>query len=160
MQLLLAAAQSSPLVNEVRVSGELLTCTLALTDLAASVRTAAVDDEARGLTLECRLPPGAGRLSLTPERGLGGAVAALQEIEVADAAVDDAWVIRGDGPALLLALVPMLRPLARAAPTIDVGDELVRVSFARPVALVELGAQLHAAFALWARATSFRQGAA
>ena len=160
MQLLLAAVQSSPLVTDVQVTGDLVTCALTLTELVASVHAVELRDEARGLTLECRLPPGEGRLVLAPERGLGGAVAALSEIEVDDQAVDDAWVIRGDGPALLLALVPALRALARAAPAIEVKDELLRVGFARPVALVELGAQLHGALALWACAVAFRQGAA
>lgn len=160
MQLLLAAAQSSSLVANAQLSGGAVGCVLSLTELPATVRVGALDDAARELELDCRLPPGEGRLSLRPERGLGGAVAALSEIEVDDPAVDDAWVIRGDGPALLLALVPALRALAGGAPTIEVGEERLRVTFTRPVALVELGAVLHAAFALWERAVAFRQGAA
>ncbi|MBI1945067.1 MAG: hypothetical protein HYS27_05190 [Deltaproteobacteria bacterium] len=160
MSLLLAAVQSSPLVTDAQPSGGAIRCTLALTELSATVQLGDLDDVARDLSLEGRLPPGEGRLSLTPERGLGGAVAALSEIEVDDKTVDDAWIIRGDGPALLLALVPALRPLAMRAPTIDVGEETVRIAFPRPIALVELASTLHAGLVLWERAVAFRQGAA
>ncbi len=160
MQLLLAAVQSSSLAADAHESGGAVACTLVLTELTATIEASRIDDAVGGLTLEGRLPAGQGRLVLTPERGVSGAMAALREIEVDDGTVDDAWVIRGDGPALLLALVPALRALAPTAPTIHVEDELLRVRFDRAVPLVELGSSVHDALALWERAASFRLGAA
>ena len=160
MQLLLAAVQASTLAADVQASGDAVACTLPFSELTATVHAQGIDEVVRGLTVEARVPAGEGRLELTPERGLGAAVAALREIEVDDATVDNAWVIRGDGPALLLALLPALRALALAAPVIHVEGEQLKVAFDRPVALIELGGRVHDALALWERAASFRLGAA
>jgi hypothetical protein len=113
----------------------------------------------RGLSIEGALPAGPGRLRLSPERGLSGAITALGEIEVHDPVVDDAWVIRGDGPALLLALMPALAPLAADAPEIAVEETSVRIRYGRPVASTALAERVHAALALWERAASFRLAA-
>lgn len=157
--MLLAAAQASGLVSDVQLVGDEVVCTLSLSDLTASLRVQRLDDAARGLTLEARLPAGEGLLMLSPEKGVGGAVAALSEIEVDAPAVDDAWIIRGDGPALLVALVPLLVPLATTAPKIDVEAERLLVRFVAPVPLVSLGDRVHQALALWERVASLRLNA-
>lgn len=159
MHALLAAVRDSGLAADAVDTGELVSCTLPLTELRASVFADKLEDAAFGLTLEGQLPAGAGRLMLTPEKGLGGALAALAEIEVDEPSVDEAWVIRGDGPALLLALVPVLVPLAPAAPRIEVSEALLRVRFAQPVSAWALGVPVRQALALWERAASFRLGA-
>ncbi|MCC7074419.1 MAG: hypothetical protein IT383_24140 [Deltaproteobacteria bacterium] len=160
MQLLLGAAEASSLVTDVYEEHGTMVCTLAFTELSGRVALDDGDGDVRGLRLEGQLPAGPGRVTLTPERGLAGAVAALREIELGDALIDDAWVVRGDGPALLLALAPPLRALAPHAPTVTVDGEVLRVSFGAPITRAELGTRLHEAFALWERATSYRQGAA
>ena len=159
MQLLHAAVEASGLASDVKAAGNAVACLLPLTELSATIRVLDLDGEARELILEGVLPAGDGRLVLSPEKGVTGSVAALSEIEVDDAAVDDAWVIRGDGPALLVALLPVLAPLAPVAPNIEVGAELLSVRFRRPVALVELGARVQQALALWERIASFRLAA-
>ncbi len=159
MQVLLGAAQASSLVSDVRADGAGLTCLLAFTELSGCVDAELLDGEARRLRLVGQLPAGPGHVSLTPERGLRGTMAALREIELGDPVVDDAWVVRGDGPALLLALAPALHPLAPHAPSVTVDDTVLEVTFGAPVPLAALGARLHEAFAVWGRAVSYRQGA-
>lgn len=159
MQALLAAVRDSGLADNAVLAGEVVTCTLPLSELQASLSVDELKGAATGLMLEGQLPAGAGRLVLTPEKGIGGALAALSEIEVDEPSVDEAWVIRGDGPALLLSLVPVLVPLAAAAPRIEVSEDLLRVRFTQAVSALALGAPVRQALALWERAASFRLGA-
>lgn len=160
MQLLVDAARASSLVSDVQGHGDTITCVLAFTELTGQVAVAHLRDGVSGLCLEGQLPAGPGRVALTPERGLAGALAALREIELGDLVIDDAWVVRGDGPALLLALAPALRALAPSAANVTVVDQQVRVAFGAPIERAELAARLHDAFAVWAAAASYRQGAA
>lgn len=159
MHSLLAAVQASTLASDAQSAADFVTCTLPLSELTASLRVEKLDDAAHSLTVEGKLPAGDGLLSLLPEQGVAGAVRALAEIEVDEPAVDRAWVIRGDGPALLVSLVSTLLPLAAAAPCIDVEAELVRIRFLRPVPLAELGERVHQALALWERIATFRLSA-
>lgn len=160
MQQLLAAVQASQLAADAEMAGDGVECMLPLTDLTARITAQDHGDPVRGLSLACRVPTGAGQLALAPERGMGGAVAALREIEVDDTVVDDAWVIRGDAPALLVALLPALRALAHAAPTVTLDADSLRVTFALPIPHLELGTHVHQALALWERVASFRLSAA
>lgn len=158
--MLLAAVQASALASDAQAAGDDVVCLLSLSELSARLHADRVDEAAHGLVLEGQLPPGDGRLALSPERGVSGAVEALGEIEIDHAAIDAAWVIRGDGPALLVSLQETLAPLASAAPHIEVDAERVRVRFAGAVPLVDLGLRVHQALAVWERVASFRLGGA
>lgn len=96
-------------------------------------------------------------LRLRPERGVGGAVEAVGEIEVDDKVIDAAWVIRGDDAALLVHMQPELRALADLAPSIQVAHENVTIKFEKLAHENEKRA-IEGALSVWHRVAYFRLG--
>src|SRR6476619_5142499 len=102
-------------VTVVDAAPEGLTLRLSFSDRDAKLTwTSLPDGTLAELSLKGALPSAenASTISLRPQRGIARNVeAAVSEIHVDDEAVDAAFVIHGDEPALLVAALPELRAL-------------------------------------------------
>ena len=111
-------------------------------------------------TLACtfEVPARATTLHVFPERGVRGALAATRELELGDAVVDAAFVLRGNDPPLLVALALELTDLAQAPQlfaSIHVAGDKLTVTF-ESLAVSLLGLAVKHAFAVWHRVAFFR----
>lgn len=151
------AARASPFVSVLDEGPLRVTVTLVFTELQATIAWSS-PEAPRQLTLQGALPAAEGAtLSFRPQRGLGGALEAIGEIELDDEAVDAAWVIRGNDAGLVLQLLPELRALATLAPAIVVEPAAVAVSY-HELSLENAQRAVEGALAVWHRIAFFRLG--